>query len=176
MTLFKNKYRVESAHLKDYDYASEGDYYVTIDVKDFKSILGQVKNKQMVLSPLGVAVENAWKELPERFKNIKLGDFIIMPNHMHGIINIRKKTNKTLHDMVRAFKSISAIEINKARNKSGGKVWQSKYYDHIIRGEIEYFFITEYILNNPLVYEEGKGTKEWYELFEERNNQNKKIL
>jgi REP element-mobilizing transposase RayT len=173
MTLFQKKYRVESAHLKDYDYASEGDYYVTIDVLDFKSILGRVEDKRIILSELGAAVENAWKGLPERFKNITLGDFIIMPNHMHGIIRIRKKTNKTLHDMVRAFKSISAIAINKIRNTPGTKIWQSKYYDSIINGEIKYFFITEYILNNPLVYEDGKGTKEWYELFEERNNQKK---
>lgn len=176
MTQFQNKYRVESAHLKDYDYASEGDYYVTIDVKDFKSILGQIEDERMILNPAGIAAENAWKELPEKFNNITLGDYIFMPNHMHGIINIRKKTNKTLHDMVRVFKSISAIAINKERNALGMKVWQTGFYDRIIRGEIEYFFVTEYILNNPLVYEEDKENKEWYELLEERNNQNKKSL
>jgi putative transposase len=174
MTLFQNKYRVESAHLKDYDYASEGDYYITIDVKNFKNILGQVKDKQMIPSQAGIAVGNAWKQLTERFNNIALGDYVIMPNHMHGIISIRKKTSKTLHDMVRTFKSISAIAINKERNAPGKKVWQTKYYDRIIRGEIEYFFVTEYILNNPLVYEKGKGQKEWCELFEERNKQNRK--
>lgn len=176
MTLFQKKYRIESAHLKDYDYASEGDYYVTIDVEDFKSILGQVQDKRISLSLAGEAVEKAWTELPKRFKNTTLGDYIFMPNHMHGIIRIRKKTNKGLHDIVRAFKSISGIAVNKIRNTPGAKVWQTGFNDSIIRGEIQYFFVTEYILNNPLVYEEGKGTKEWYELFEERNKQNKKPL
>jgi hypothetical protein len=88
---------------------------------------------------------------------------------MHGIIKINKKSNKSLYDMVCAFKSKAAIAVNRLENKPGRKLWQDGFYDRIIRGDIEYFFVTEYILNNPLVYKEGMKEKEWYELFEERN-------
>jgi putative transposase len=171
MTLFQNKYRVESAHLKDYDYSSEGDYYVTICLEKRRELFGNVKDKNVILSKPGLAAEKEWKNLPVTFKNISLGDFVFMPDHMHGIINIRKKTQKTLHEMIRVFKSKAGIEINKILNTPGRKIWQKSFRDRIIRDEFEYFFVSEYILNNPLVYESGREQKEWYELFEERKEQ-----
>jgi putative transposase len=177
MALFQNKYRIESAHLKDYDYSSQGEYYVTIDIEGNKNILGIVKGQKMFLSQAGIAAEQTWKQLPGMYKNIELGDFVFMPDHMHGIISIREKADKNLHAMIRAFKSKSAIEINRILGTPGGKAWQAGYYDRIIRNEYEYFFVSEYILNNPLVYEEGKGQREWYDLYEERqklNDKNKK--
>ncbi len=174
MSLFQNKYRIETAHLKDYDYSSEGDYYVTICTNNKQNIFGFVEDKRMVLNPAGIATGEHWQHLPEDFKNITLGDFVIMPDHMHGIIRINKKTVKTLHNMIRVFKSKSGIQINRINGTQGSKPWQTGFYDRVIRGEIEYFFVTEYILNNPLVYEFGKEGKEWYELFEERNNQQNK--
>ncbi len=175
MSLFQNKYRVEPAHLKDYHYSSEGEYYVTICTENKRNLFGCVESKQMVLNPAGTAVAECWTRLTEDFKNISLGDFVVMPDHMHGIIRINKKLVKTLHDMIRVFKSKSGIQINKISGTPGLKPWQSGFYDRIIRGEIEYFFVTEYILNNPIVYELGKEAKEWYELFEERNSLNNKV-
>ena len=175
MSLFVDKYRIESNHLKDHDYSSEGDYSVTMCLQDRPHLFGSVENRQMVLSESAKIAEAHWQNLESMFKNVSLGDYVFMPDHMHGIISIRKKSDKTLHDMVCAFKSKTSIALNRMQNKPGRKLWQDGFYDRIIRGEIEYFFVTEYILNNPLVYEKGKEEKEWYELFEERNNRNNNI-
>jgi putative transposase len=175
MSLYQNKYRVEPAHLKDYDYSSEGEYYVTICTENKRNLFGRVEAKKMVLNHAGYSTAECWKYLAEDFRNISLGDFIIMPDHMHGIIRINKKSIKTLHDMIRVFKSKSGIKINRINGTPGYKPWQPGFYDRIIRGEIEYFFVTAYILNNPLVYELGKEVKEWYELFEERNSLQNKV-
>ena len=173
MTLFADKYRSESARLKDHDYSSEGDYSVTICLHNRPQMFGRVENRQMFSSESARITEAHWTNLESMFKNISLGDYIFMPDHMHGIISIRKKSDKTLHEMIGAFKSKTTIALNKMHNQPGRKVWQEGFYDRVIRGEIEYFFVTEYILNNPLVYEKGREEKEWYELFEERNNMKK---
>ena len=165
MALFKNKYRVESVHLQNYDYSSEGYYYVTICLNDRNTnTFGNIKEQKMVLSDIGVIVEEEWKRLPITYPNIELGEYIFMPEHMHGVIKIVKKTEKSLHLILRAYKSKSAIAINKARGTPGEKVWQSGYYDRVIRNEKEYLSISEYIKNNPIAYEQGKEEEEWKEL------------
>ncbi len=168
MSLYNNKYRIESNHLKEYDYSSEGDYSVTICLDKRHNFFGSIKDRKMFLSDAGKAATACWIELKSKFENIALGDFMFMPDHMHGIIRIGRKTGKTLHDMICVFKSKSTIAINKLQQKPGRKFWQEGFYDRIIRGEFEYFFASEYILNNPMVYEPGMEEKEWYELFEER--------
>jgi REP element-mobilizing transposase RayT len=169
MTLYNNKYRTESNHLKNHDYSSEGDYFVTICIKNRINLFGVVENRKIIKSKAGETAEACWKDLNKQFNNVLLGDYVFMPDHMHGIIKINKKSNKSLYDMVCAFKSKAAIAVNRLENKPGRKLWQDGFYDRIIRGDLEYFFVTEYILNNPLVYKEGMKEKEWYELFEERN-------
>ena len=86
--LFLNKYRISSIRLSNWDYASPGYYFVTICINDRKSHFGKIKNNKMQLSPIGKIVKNYWQQIPEHFKHINLDAFIIMPNHLHGIIHI----------------------------------------------------------------------------------------
>lgn len=89
MTKFDpQKYHRRSIRLKGYDYAQEGAYYVTIVILRRGCLLGQVVNKEMNLSPYGEIVQKWWEEIPVHFSNVETGAFVIMPNHVHGIIYI----------------------------------------------------------------------------------------
>jgi len=118
----------------------------------------------MRLNDAGQAAQAEWVRLPERFQSIELDEFVIMPNHLHGIILVgaglappdRGAANRgaassapTLGDILRAFKSISAIAVNRLLGRSGRSLWQRNYYEHIVRSENELACIREYIANNP---------------------------
>lgn len=94
MTLYKNKYRVESTRLKSWDYSSNGAYYLTICVNDRRCIFGNINKGKLNLSSLGQIAEQCWQEIPNHFPFVQLDEFVIMPNHVHGIIII-KKTDET---------------------------------------------------------------------------------
>ena len=86
MTLFKNKYRIESARLQTWDYASEGSYFITICTKDRKHYFGEIVNGKMHLSGAGILADVFWHEIKNHVRNIELGEFVVMPNHIHGIL------------------------------------------------------------------------------------------
>jgi len=85
MTKFQNKYRTESTRLKYWDYANPGMYFVTICSKNMVSWFGKVVGGEMVLNTVGGIAKKYWLEIPTHFKNAELYEFIIMPNHIHGI-------------------------------------------------------------------------------------------
>ena len=86
MTLFKNTYRVESTRLKSWDYSWPGWYFVTIVVHDHTCLFGEVKNDRVLPSPLGQVVEESWREIPAHHCNVEMDEYVVMPNHLHGII------------------------------------------------------------------------------------------
>jgi len=88
MTLFKNKYRIESARLKGYDYSLPGAYFITICTKNREYLFGEIADRQMIVNNAGQIVLDCWHDLPNHYANIILDAFVIMPNHLHGIINI----------------------------------------------------------------------------------------
>ncbi|MFN0157615.1 MAG: transposase, partial [Bacteroidota bacterium] len=84
------KRRRNSLRLKGFDYSEPGGYFVTICTYERRCVLGEVADGRMILSDEGKAVENAWKQIPDHFENTKLDVFQIMPNHVHGIIEIKE--------------------------------------------------------------------------------------
>ena len=88
MTLYKNKYRIETTRLRGWDYSQDGFYFVTVCVKNRKNLFGRVVDGTMRLNEYGMIVNNCWFDLPNHYQNIKLDAFCIMPNHIHGIIEI----------------------------------------------------------------------------------------
>ena len=88
MTLYKNTFRIESTRLKEYDYSQPGEYFVTICTDEHKYLLGTVLEEDVELSPIGRIVKSCWEEIPKHFHNIELDEFVIMPNHIHGILII----------------------------------------------------------------------------------------
>lgn len=87
---FRNKYRVSSARLQNWDNGSNGAYFITICTKEMQHFFGEVVDKKMILNSVGVLAEEYWIEILKQFPYVELGNFQIMPNHMHGILIIDK--------------------------------------------------------------------------------------
>ena len=162
------KHHRRSIRLKEYDYSRAGAYFVTICTHNREYLFGNVVNDEMVLSEYGKIVENVWYNLTGHYQNIKLDKFIVMPNHIHGIIVLidvdivgaglkPAPTDLTkyypLSEIIRAFKTFSARHVNELRKTPGIPVWQRNYHEHIVRNENELNRIREYIINNPLQWQ-----------------------
>jgi len=93
MALFKNKYRIESNRLKNWDYSSTGFYFITICTKNMECFFGEIIGDKMKLSPIGEIVTSSWSKIPEFNSNVRLDEWVVMPNHIHGIIVINKCEN-----------------------------------------------------------------------------------
>lgn len=89
--LFLNKFRIESKRKNGHDYSSAGIYFITILTEAQISFFGKIVNGNMVLSPIGQIIYTHWISLPERFSFIAVDEFVIMPNHLHGILIIKQK-------------------------------------------------------------------------------------
>ena len=89
-TKYRNKYRIESARLKNWDYAWNAPYFVTICTKDRECYFGEMVKEEINLSEIGVIADKYWKTIPKHFPFVLLDEYVIMPNHMHGIIIINK--------------------------------------------------------------------------------------
>ena len=168
--LFKDKYRIKSIRLPEWDYGSEGAYFITICVKNRECVFGEIINRKICLSKIGETVQTIWNETPHHFDNVKLDGFIVMPNNVHGVViinndhcrdvacnisteNIMSRISpksKSLPTIIRSFKSA----VTKKCDENGLYFsWQPRYYEHIIRNENELNSIRKYIINNPLQWE-----------------------
>jgi putative transposase len=171
VTTAESPHHRKSIRLKGYDYTRPGAYFVTICFHGGDRELGYIANGQIRLSPIGEIVSHAWHDLPNHYPHILLDEFMIMPNHVHGIIILAERpvvgaglrpaptgpapTGPAptpchgLSEIVRAFKSFSARRINEYRNTPGVPVWQRNYYEHIIRDDRSLNAIRQYIHSNP---------------------------
>jgi len=101
--LYKNRYRIENNRLKNWDYSSNGSYFVTICTKNRVTYFGKIKNKEMEKTRAGIISEKFWLEIPNMFSNIELDEYVIMPNHIHGILIINN-TNTTKQNIYETIK------------------------------------------------------------------------
>jgi len=145
----------KSIRLPQYDYSNPGSYFVTIVTHQRQPIFGQVVDGQMILFNAGLIVQRTWDDLPKHYPGICLDAMVVMPNHVHGIITLIG-SNHPLTEIVRGFKSFSARRINLVRDEQGRPVWQRNYYEHIIRDEIEFRRIFDYIETNPARWKEDR--------------------
>ena len=148
-----------SIRLKEYDYSKAGAYFVTICTWDKKCILGEIDGEKMKLDVYGKIVFEEWHRSSEIRKEIGMDAFVIMPNHIHGIVIIHDTTiermkPKSISSFIAGFKSAVTKRINQIRNTPGFPVWQRNYYEHVIRNEKELNAIREYIAYNPLRWNE----------------------
>lgn len=148
--------------LKGYDYSQNGYYFVTICTKNRQEFFGEIKNGELTLNEYGKITKKCWREIPDHFPNVILDEFIIMPNHIHGIVIIKNndegnknfcslpwqtKLSKSLSSIIRGFK-IGVTKYFREKNNDEF-VWQKSFYDHIIRNEKSLFNIRKYVQNNP---------------------------
>ena len=167
--------RRTSNRLKGWDYASVSAYFVTLVVKDRACIFGDVIDGEMWPSPIGSVIDESWLWLGEQYDHLKLDAYIVMPNHLHGIVMIDEddealnigienavaiqskpipKKRKPLGRLIGAFKTVSTKRINELNSTPGASIWQRGFYDRIIRNEQELESVREYILGNPAKWDE----------------------
>jgi putative transposase len=175
---FKNLHYRKSIRLKEYDYSQPGEYFVTICTDQHNCLFGEIRRGEMHLNPLGLIVQEEWLRTKTIRPEIELDDFVIMPNHLHGIIVIvgthgcaslrgnitpvasLRRQPRSLGSIVAGFKSAATKRINAERKTPYAPVWQSRFYEHIIQSEKDLKNIREYIMNNPIQWnkdEENPG-------------------
>ncbi len=132
--------------IENFDYASENSYFITICSKNRKCIFGKIKNKQMTCSDFGNLIISHIKIFNKTYADIKIINYVIMPNHIHMIILIKKNHQISISRAINQFKGSISKE-------AGCVIWQKSFYDHVIRDEKDYFRILEYMYDNVL---------EWY--------------
>ena len=156
----------KATRIPGFDYSEGGIYFVTICTHQKRHILGSVTGENVRLNELGRIAEDAWLDLEIHYPSILLDEFIIMPNHSHGIVilhperwwtsctltddSIEEQEYPSLSEIVRAFKSYSAKRINQLRGTTGEPVWQRSFYDHVVRNEKSLEEIRRYIRKNPV--------------------------
>lgn len=152
-----------SIRLEGFDYSTRGAYFITVCTQDRACLFGEVSAGVIRQDPLGEIVQDVWVGLADHYEHIETGPFIVMPDHFHGIIHMTDvrvgagfkpaplsgTRQHALPEIVRAFKTFSARQINVLRGTSGRKVWQRGYHEHIIRDEREWVRIRDYIDQNP---------------------------
>ena len=155
----ESNYKRRSIRIKGYDYSKEGLYFITICTQNRRNILSKIKNEKCRgKAPslpnntlIGNVIEKTIKYINAKYYNIDIEKYIIMPNHIHIIINIKGKDGALpLQDIIRIFKTYTTMKYYKIYNVKEVKLWQRNYYEHVIRNEKEYWQICEYIENNPL--------------------------
>lgn len=151
-----------SIRLARYDYSQSGCYFFTVCVTDHRPIFGTIVNYKMECNRAGEAVWKVWRGLPDRFAGLRLDAFIVMPNHVHGVLVLSPakatgaassapttaKRVPALGKVVRAFKSLSSIAVNRVLRCSG-PLWQRNYYEHIVRNGEDLDAVRLYIDRNP---------------------------
>jgi REP element-mobilizing transposase RayT len=175
MTYNSEIHHRRSIRLKEYDYSQAGAYFVKVCAWNRECLFGEISQGKVNCNEAGKVVADVWNKLPERFPSIELDEFVIMPNHIHGIVILNttvgaglalpgtkhKQTGAasgapTLGDIMRTFKSMSVVTANRRFDRPGCPVWQRNYYEHIIRDEKELHAIREYIRYNPLKWDEDE--------------------
>lgn len=170
MTYNRNKHHRRSVRLQGYDYSRAGAYFVTICTQERACLFGDVVGGEMRVNDAGWTAEQCWLAIPNHFPHVDLDAFVVMPNHVHGIIVITdgavgaknfsplpddntaahrliRSPSKTIGSIIRGFK----IGVTKwfRENTDTHTVWQRSYYDHIIRTKESLIRIQQYIFDNP---------------------------
>jgi len=163
----------QSYRLQDYDYSCPGLYFVTIVSYKRLPIFSEIVAGEIQLSQIGKIVEGSWKDISLHFPDVSVEAYVIMPNHLHGIVKINEKRNvgathaspsltkgqdsipkgpppQSLSAIIGSFKSAATKRSHKAGLIKDQFIWQRNYYEHIIRDDEDYQRIVEYIQYNPL--------------------------
>ena len=157
-----------SIRLKGYDYSQDGVYFLTVCSYNRECLLGNIINDEMILNDFGKIVWNIWRGLELQYSYMFVDKMVVMPNHLHGILIIRRedidgrggsrtaltvptdhKKQKSLGRIIGAFKTMSTKKVNEIREMTGFPIWQRNFYEHIVISDIELNAIRVYIQNNP---------------------------
>ena len=164
----------QSTRLRDYDYGRTGAYFVTICVVQKQCLFGEIVDDTVKLGALGQIITACWQAIPDHFPQVVLDAYVVMPNHVHGILVIDAASDGQMHRVgaqhaaplpqnvkpgslgaiVRSFKAAASRQVNIQRQTPGELLWQRNYHDRIIRNEPELNRIRAYIAQNPAKWAE----------------------
>lgn len=185
---FQNKYRIPSSRLKNWDYGTNGTYFITICTRNRKHFFGEIVSvdceNEMKFNEIGVLAYRFWAEIPKHFPFVELGNFQVMPNHVHGILIIDKKNvvddvvdplpvetlqcnvstqNEFMSKISPKSGTISTIirSFKSAVTKNAHYIhadfeWQERFHDCIIRDSVAFETIQNYIANNQANWKEDR--------------------
>jgi putative transposase len=186
---YQNKYRIPSARLQNWDYGWSAPYFVTICTQNRECNFGEIVDGKMQLSVIGEMAQKYWMEIPKHFPFVTLDAFVVMPNHVHGIVVIDKPVEtlhvETLHatslppnpptpspknekmasispkpgSLSTIIRSYKSVVTKNARHLHAEFAWQPRFHDHIIRTNESYENIKTYINENPVKWDEDKFYK-----------------
>ncbi|MDP6776441.1 MAG: transposase [Candidatus Latescibacteria bacterium] len=174
-------HRRRSIRLPGYDYSRSGAYFVTICVHQRECLYGEVNDGAVLLNDYGQIAQEEWHRTSRMRPTVQADEFVIMPNHVHGIISLTddesgdattrrgtmhraptgvpaverfgKPTSNTVPTIIRGYKSIVTNRVNRLRGTPGRRVWQRNYYEHVIRDQADLSTICHYIVDNPIRWE-----------------------
>jgi len=165
-----------SIRLRWYDYTQSGAYFVTVCTHHRQCLFGDIVNGTMQANTLGQVVQEEWSRSVEIRREVRLDAFVVMPNHIHGIVVIRNDIHdhevgahgrapllqsggspptsrdrpaRSLGSCIAGFKAVVTKRINEIRGTPGAPVWQRNYYEHVIRSDDEMTSAIQYITDNP---------------------------
>jgi putative transposase len=180
MTYDPNKHQRRSIRLPGYDYSQAGAYFVTVCTQDHQCLFGRIEGEVMRLNRVGEIAEQCWQAIHVHFADVDLDVFVVMPNHVHGIIviadvgapNVRATHASPLRQggdtavggaevpqgpkrrsvgaIIGSYKSAVSKGIHEIGGASGPAIWQRNYFEHIIRNDVALNRIRQYILDNPV--------------------------
>ena len=167
MPLDREKHDRRSIRFADHNYSRGGIYFVTITALDRVPLFGEIIDNVMIPNAFGLVIEEEWLRSAEIRRELRFDGFVLMPNHLHGIVIISplddrppsdggctsrvplQREPRSLSSFVAGFKSTTTWRINTLRNSPGDKVWQRNYHEHLIRSRRSHDTIREYIATNP---------------------------
>ncbi|HUU12380.1 MAG TPA: transposase [Terriglobia bacterium] len=163
----RSNHHRRSIRLKGHDYSQPGAYYLTICTFNRDFLFGDIVSGQMRCNGFGQIAQEEWWRSEKIRRGVEMDAWVVMPNHVHGILMITQITAGTarraptmgrfgrpisgsLPTIIGAYKSAVSKRINEIRGTPGGTVWQREYYEHVVRNDDELNRIREYIATNPL--------------------------
>jgi putative transposase len=170
------RYHRHSIKMKEYDYSRAGYYFSTICTANREQVLGKISGNRMILSDIGLIVKDHWQGISSRFAYIVLVDYVIMPDHIHGIIMLQEHETKkglinqtptknswilsenpklTLGKIIRFFKAKTSKVLHERGHINFR--WQRNYYEHMVRNDFELGKIREYIRSNVTQWPNDNG-------------------
>ena len=161
MKIQMKNYKINSMRLKNWDYSSSGWYFITICTQNKIHYFSDISKLNLQKNTLGEIADKFWKEIPIHFPFIELGEYIIMPNHLHGLLYVnnqelnpiilhdKKNISPQKGDISTVIRSYKGIVTQTIRNTNKKFKWQSGYYDNVIKNEQALIATAQYIRENP---------------------------
>lgn len=164
-----------SVRIKGQDYTQPGAYFITICTQDREPVFGEIRAGTMHLNQVGKMAAREWERLVSRFRALEPDEYVIMPDHIHGILRLtelaapagipptREQFGKpvagSIPTIVRAYKSTVTQQYQVMAGRSAPPLWQRNYYEHVIRSEADLIRVRAYIRQNPNQWENDQRRK-----------------